>query len=152
MKTRKGLTLVEILIAVLILAALVVVIVHLDNNSSNEESELVRVTILGIPLSVELTSSRCGDSMSCVIQNNEVKEMEITGSGVTDISGAENGKYFLCYSNNSLAFRTLTNAGAVIASEMNDGDSELIEISGILREDGIEMESVSANGFVLDLK
>ena len=79
-------------------------------------------------MSVKITSFGNGyNYLSTVIQN-------------------EKGEHILC-SNKKTYMSKLTDATALIESEMNDRDSQPIEITGYQQEKKFIMSSVSTNGY-----
>ena len=106
------------------------------NDSTNKPLE---ETLRGEPISVQVAGGTHGEqSISTVIRLND-------------------GKYQLCSSGEGFSqhynLQELTDAAAIIESEMRDGDSEPVEIRGYRTEGNrFRMKSVSANGYSINVE
>ena len=90
----------------------------------------------GIPLSVETIGDAYGAGFSTIIDTGE-------------------GKYILCNANRirkEARYTILTEAAALIESEMNDGDFEPIDVKGYWEGNRFNINNVSANGYSLHLR
>ena len=121
------------------LGALVLALSGCSGKKLNKPQEEL-TTLVGEPVSIESDGGRLSSSLSVIVKT-------------------EDGKYILC--NKMGSIRTLTNAAAVIRSEMNDGDNEPVVLKGkydvleIMNSDEVfkrfKIYSVSANGFTIDV-
>ncbi len=104
----------------------------------NSENKPLEETLRGEPISVQVAGGSSGEqSISTVIRLN---------NGNYELCGA--GEGFAPYYN----LQALTDAAAMIESEMRDGDSEPVEIKGYRVEGNrFKMKSVSANGFIVNI-
>ena len=145
MKVRKGFDLLGWMIVICLIGITIPAIMSVIREAEIRKNSF-SVTILGTPLSAEVVSGTHGmTGMSCVIQKKEIIIETPTLQDSKSLSELENTETFLCQSNLRVALK-LTDATSLITSEMNDGDSELVEITGIWRGDRVIIEKVSANG------
>ena len=74
-----------------------------------------------------------------------------SGKSFADITVVidKNGKKILGY-NNCGYFLAYSKAGALIQSEINDGDNDSIELTGNYEENTFKIKSVKANGYKID--
>ncbi len=101
------------------------------NNSSNQPLE---ETVRGQPISVQVAGGA-----------NSVR-------GLSVVVETEKGKYLLCNSSGHYPILGLTDAASLIESEMRDGDTEPIEITGYRQGKKFKMNTVSANGYTIDVR
>ena len=102
-------------------------------NTSDSNSNLPhKEEVTGIPLSVQIIGGAYTQGFSTVI---EIKE----------------GTYLLCTLPKEHGIG-LTEAAALIKSEMNDGDNEPIILTGYRNADRFNILSISANGYTINLE
>ena len=100
------------------------------NDSVNKPLE---ETVKGIPLSVQVVGgTHSVHELSTVLQDSE-------------------GKYILA-NGGHYPLSDVTDGAALIESEMNDGDNESVELRGYRNGNRFKINSISSNGYTVDLK
>lgn len=103
---------------------------YLLDNLPPQESQTI--TISGKPISVAYTSST----------NDEFAKF----AGVFEVDG----KLLLTYSHGADGSRQVAKAAAIVLSEINDRDDELVNMTGKYTGNEFQLSSVQANGYKID--
>ncbi len=110
---------------------------RLDYNAKPAKPAKQYETISGIPLSVSEVSDRCG---GCVAMVLEVEDRPVLAYACNGIAAQRD------------ILANVVKAVALVQSEIVDGDSEEVQLTG--RYDGNEfrVKSITANGYTIDFK
>jgi len=122
------------------------------NNSSNDgknnfSNQPLEETVRGQPVTVRLEETVRGQPVSV-----QVAGVSHGNQGLSVVIETEKGEYLLCNSSRYFPVLDLTDAASLIESEMRDGDTEPIEITGYRQGNKFKMNIVSANGYTIDLR